>query len=629
MKVKSFRIRNYRSIKDSGVCYLSGDDITILAGKNESGKTAILEALEDFSVERQIREEARPIHDKEAIPEISVVFEMSKKELIQVISELGHKAKRAAPMDVEVIKRYPAEYSLSEKTVQPLTTSITSASERRQEKIAHLYRRAEETLSKIPQIDQNLPEMDLDTGKLLSRLRRFKRGIEQSLIQAADEEARDGFTKTLDELIDECKLIQNLKGTEKAFLDQIKQHIPNFILFSSFEDIFPSEIVFAEAANNELIKDLCTISSLNLDLVASGPVTEKMSHKEQLNVGLKEEYRKFWTQDMTNIHIDWDSEKLLFFIKEGDHFYQPRLRSKGRQWHLAFYVRVSAKAGEDRPNIILIDEPGLFLHAKAQKDILNKLEESADDAPIIYSTHSPYLIGIDKLSRVRLVSYTTGEGTRISNKIHKGADKETLTPIITAIGLDLSMGLDIAKDNNVIVEGISDYYYLSAFRQLLDFGFQREVHLIPCVGAGKSCLLAPLMLGWGLNYCVVLDNDREGRRTKAKLEKDFGHTGVEVVMVSQENDLEIEDLFERADFLEYVLNENSAQVPDSKRNSEIIKVKQSGYDKVLLSKLFYERVISTEVSLSEGTLNNFRSLLEKVDESMFPSEGSQKSQESA
>jgi len=55
MEIKSFRIKNYRSIKDSGICYVSGDNITILAGKNESGKTAILEALEDFNTEREIR----------------------------------------------------------------------------------------------------------------------------------------------------------------------------------------------------------------------------------------------------------------------------------------------------------------------------------------------------------------------------------------------------------------------------------------------------------------------------------------------------------------------------------------------------------------------------------------------
>lgn len=44
MRLKWFRVRNYKSVTDSGKCYLASD-ITILAGKNEAGKTNILEAL--------------------------------------------------------------------------------------------------------------------------------------------------------------------------------------------------------------------------------------------------------------------------------------------------------------------------------------------------------------------------------------------------------------------------------------------------------------------------------------------------------------------------------------------------------------------------------------------------------
>ena len=94
------------------------------------------------------------------------------------------------------------------------------------------------------------------------------------------------------------------------------------------------------------------------------------------------------------------------------------------------------------------------------------------------------------------------------------------------------MGLDIAKDNNIIVEGISDYYYLSAFKELLKFEFKKEVHFIPSVGADKFGFLVPLMIGWGLNYCAVLDNDSKGRRIKKKLSNDFGHTGIKITLVS-------------------------------------------------------------------------------------------------
>ena len=43
--------------------------------------------------------------------------------------------------------------------------------------------------------------------------------------------------------------------------------LPNFILFSSFDDIFPSEILLTEAAANPLIQDLDQISDLQIDLI--------------------------------------------------------------------------------------------------------------------------------------------------------------------------------------------------------------------------------------------------------------------------------------------------------------------------------------------------------------------------
>ena len=68
MKIVSFRINHYKSINDTGLCYLA-EGVTILAGRNESGKTSILEALEDFGVGRSIRQKAIPIHDDNAMPE--------------------------------------------------------------------------------------------------------------------------------------------------------------------------------------------------------------------------------------------------------------------------------------------------------------------------------------------------------------------------------------------------------------------------------------------------------------------------------------------------------------------------------------------------------------------------------
>jgi len=63
MKLKKFRIKNYKSIKDSDWCWLASD-VTTLAGKNESGKSGILEALRDFDTDiATVPDEAMPLDD--------------------------------------------------------------------------------------------------------------------------------------------------------------------------------------------------------------------------------------------------------------------------------------------------------------------------------------------------------------------------------------------------------------------------------------------------------------------------------------------------------------------------------------------------------------------------------------
>ena len=83
----------------------------------------------------------------------------------------------------------------------------------------------------------------------------------------------------------------------------------------------------------------------------------------------------------------------------------------------------------------------LFFLYSAQEDVLKVLEKISEESQVIFSTHSPYLIDSQRLDRVRLIWKDNKKGTQINNKIHARADKETLTPILTAIGLGLNSGI--------------------------------------------------------------------------------------------------------------------------------------------------------------------------------------------
>jgi len=605
MKLKKFRIKNYKSITDSGDCYLT-DTISILAGKNESGKTSILEALEDFDTDKNIREGAKPIKLPDAKPEISITFEVDKNTIKDILKEINSPEKATADVELEVIKTFPNIYTFGASTLENELFGGKEI-EKIQKSIKDRWGKVKSLHAKYPQLGSNLFDFEFsDLTNEKNLFTDFKNATTLNIPQI-DEKERDNFSKLLTETEAEIQNLENSFVTKGKFLEALKQWIPNFILFTSFEDVFPNKIPFAELETNEWIKDLSVISDLDVATIKNSPDRDKHKHKKDVNITLNKDYEKFWTQDISNLSVDWDSQYLYFWIEEDDYPYEPSLRSKGRQWHLAFYVKVSARANENVPNIILIDEPGLFLHAKAQENVLSKLEDSAKKTQLIFATHSPYLLEADKLNRIRLVHRTKKFGTRIENKVHALADKETLTPIMTAIGLELNAGISsLDKVNNIIVEGPSDVYYLNAFKKILN---KNSANFIFGGGAGNMPFVGTILHGWGGKVIYLYDND-QGKKDGEKNLKDNWLVTKDLILSVLNTTGSIEDIFSPPNFKEFVLGDTSKTYSES--NSE--HVKKSKLDKVLLAKKFLEIVqSSTAIKLDKTTIDNLTKLFENIE----------------
>jgi len=86
MKIRAFHIKNYRSIVNSGWCYLSYDNITALIGQNESGKTSVLESLRSF-YEGNITDDV--LRSDQTFPEITCIFEFENERLTDLI-DMNH-----------------------------------------------------------------------------------------------------------------------------------------------------------------------------------------------------------------------------------------------------------------------------------------------------------------------------------------------------------------------------------------------------------------------------------------------------------------------------------------------------------------------------------------------------------
>lgn len=617
MKIKKFRAWNYKSIIDSHDCFLS-PKVTILAGKNESGKTSLLEALEDFNIDKKIRSKSIPIQNESAIPQISVWFTVSKIEINDIFKKIGIDKKYNKDFtDICVDKKFPDVYSLDEETIKNLgidapiqiNTEITSSKiNPHLDTISAIYNAHPAELQSIfpPVIKIEALQETIDSiDKFISQVELVKNTFPDPDSSSLLEHANS--------ILDILSETTNNSTFSEKFLNEFKTRIPNFILFSSFNDIFPNTLALSDLDSSDWIKDLSSISDLDKDIIKSDNDRKKREHKTKVNVKFNNDFKRYWIQDLAELSIDWDNEKLLFWIEEDGFSYEPEIRSQGKRWYLAFYIKITARSNEKTKNVLLIDEPGLYLHATAQKDVLNKLEKSSEDSQIIFSTHSPYLIEADKLERIRLVYRDSKFGTIVENKIHKIADKETLTPILTAIGLEMASSISqVDRLKNVIVEGPSDYYYLQSFKRLYNLD---EINIMYGGGAGNMPKVGTILQGWGCNVIYLYDSDQGYKNALKNIKEDWLTTTQELISKIPVEGA-IEDIFSTSDYKRFILLDERKTLKIDK-NSEYAKRQKR--DKVLDSKLFLESLSKNNIILESSTKMNALKIF-KIFEDKFKNE---------
>ncbi len=613
MRIIKFRIQHYKSIKDSGYCWLASD-LTTLAGKNESGKTAVLEALRDFDVGVQrIADTAIPLDDS-GKPRIEICFSYDETITLESSREAGLELNDDlktyfSQNGLIIFKDYPDKYSLSPELGQLLSKPIK---ERNEKHLATIRSMIAAILKQEQLSDLTAPVLEGDPTQIQEVARTFVTEIAVRLSTIAEETTREKINESVLALGSEINAFEKEDSTDK-FLKATLPHFPTFVFFTDFSDILPFEIPLLETKSNRAVMDFASVARIDLDEVISTTDSQRRRNLLRDRAALiSGDFAGYWAQNDLRLIAEPEGDRLRIGVEESGKtmIFKTEQRSKGLQWFLSFYLRLSAqKSGE---KIVLIDEPGLYLHAKAQTDVLKVLEVRSKETQIIFSTHSPYLIDPDRLDRIRLV-LKDDNGSRLENKIHKDADVETLTPVITAIGLDLTRGFSLTKTKNVLLEGISDYYYLQALNEYIKKSETDDKNLIPSVGAPKIPQLASLLIGWDLEFVAVLDHDSEGKRIAEELKKKLNIKDEKVIFVSDVDGCSIEDLFKHDDLNSYVLEGTKNNNP-SISNSQFFKDQK--LDKVLLAKKFLEKVKQdrSQVKLSKETIESFQKVFNQIAE---------------
>lgn len=193
-------------------------------------------------------------------------------------------------------------------------------------------------------------------------------------------------------------------------------------------------------------------------------------------------------------------------------------RSKGFIWFFSFLawfksVRESQLRGGSTkapasPLVLLLDEPGLSLHALAQQDLLRFIDTLATEHQVVYTTHSPFMVRSDRLQQVRVVEDAGDGGTVISSNV-AGSSAKTRFPLQAALGYTIAQNLFISA-RNLLVEGPADLVYLQHLSGVLRDagrqGLRDDVTVVPTGGLDKVATFIALLSGNDLELAVLHDS---------------------------------------------------------------------------------------------------------------------------
>jgi predicted ATP-dependent endonuclease of OLD family len=382
-------------------------------------------------------------------------------------------------------------------------------------------------------------------------------------------------------------------GWEKNIVDAyvtkkyISPRLPRFWYFDEYHEL-PSRVSIDAIRNNsitgeltkqqlETAKALFELAMIDVKELANSTNFESfIAELEATSNDITDKIFEYWSTN-SNLSIEFKIDQInrpnnqlpekILDIRVKNHRHRITLplksRSKGFNWFFSFIVWFSKIQDEkDKNFILLLDEPGLNLHASAQADLLRFINDLSSDYQVVYSTHSPFMVELNGLHRVRTV-YDSDAGSIISDAIQE-KDPDTLFPLQAALGYDIAQNLFVSK-NNLLVEGPSDLNYLTFMSNLLESegreGLRDDVTIIPVGGLDKVVSFVSLLRGSKLKISCLLDtfNNAKGAQRldgliQSKIIKDKHVRFFDEFAGDNYEKADIEDLFEKTEYL-HILGE--------------------------------------------------------------------------
>ncbi len=341
--------------------------------------------------------------------------------------------------------------------------------------------------------------------------------------------------------------------------------------------------------------------------------------KRQIDRKINDDFRAFYTTEDVTLSVDFNANSVTFSVQTGEgETLQLGERSNGLRWYLETFIDAKANNLPQRNVVYLFDEPGCFLHVNAQKELVSLFGHLADQGnQVVYTTHSPYMLDTEKdgIHRIRAVvkdpqGFTHIYKTAYDNKISPDSVHDTLAPIVNALGMNMNDTFGPAKNKiNIVTEGISDYIYMCMMGKLLDIDAEKYA-IIPSQGASKCVDICAILHGWGCKYIAVFDYDKAGVESGAEimrnqliydLNKDYCFM----------NEVTQEDIDAKTYRTSAFMVEDLITREEINRFCEEMSI-SPGLKKALIAKKMSNAIDAGEFTLNDTAIANFRALFERI-----------------
>ncbi len=625
MRLRKFRVRAYRCIHDSGE--INVGDLAAFVGRNESGKTTILQALTLLNKDEKVSEldlcDEMADELKQEIRLAEGEFDLNENE-ISIIKDKFPKVPEIKTLKLFRTNKNPkVQYEFTDIEVSEAENSALNSWE-------NFCKKIKEFVDTIP----NHLKIQLDAGFFEGSPPKTKDIFDEGMaefnnrfhvVAMQDPQVVAEWEKIYRD--PESQFPRLLSGkTERNMLENfIEEEIhPRFVYFSDYKKIYgninlnefardttgrrTNTIEFVEEFDKaETVRNLCYLAELNveeLEELEDSP-SKMIKYLHTASNRLTSKLNPAWKGDPIHVDLRYNPGNIMSVVisdvhRDGTVTNTGLLnrRAEGFKWTFSFIVNFAAETqrAELKEAILLLDEPARNLHPTQQMGISDLLRNLAGSNQVLYATHSPFMIfdytpgnllvvELDKRKHLSRIFYD-----------YWNADDKTLTPILYGLSRGIVESItdrEIGTNSRpvIIVETMSDSMYLNAFDKFLQ---DPNISMNPLnvVTAHSKNSVLPLAIFYkkhGYRTFVLLDNTDESRQISAQLEANSFSQAQTIFFERDGKTLEsIEDYIILEDYLHAV------------NQTYEIKLRAEGY-----TKLTEEEVLSKN---NRGVLENLKEI---------------------